>query len=90
MGDGVGGVLDAAPLEHAGEAVAEVEVGGGDGAAEGELEEGVLLLLVLVAEGAADPEGAAAAVVDEVPVSVPPASQFGRGSFINFGPHLVV
>ena len=80
--------LDAAPLEHAGEAVAEVEVCGGDGAAEGELEKGVLL--VLVAEGAADPEGAAAAVVDEVTVSVPPASQVCRESFINFGPHLVV
>ena len=64
--------LDAAPLDHAGEAVSEVEVCGGDGAAEGELEEGVLL--VLVAEGAANPEGAAAAVVDEVSVSVPPAS----------------
>ena len=82
--------LDAAPLEDAGEAVAEAEVCGGDGAAEGELEEGVLLLLVLVAEGAADPEGATAAVVDEVTVSVPPASQVGRESFINFGPHLVV
>ena len=40
VGDGVGGVLEAAALEDAGEAVAEVEVGGRDGAAEGELEEG--------------------------------------------------
>ena len=78
MGDGVGRVLDAAPLEHAGEAVAEVEVGGGDGAAEGELEVGVLLLLV--AEGAAYPQGAAAAVVDEVSRTVSPAS----GSCIHF------
>ena len=77
VGDGVGGVLEAAALEDAGEAVAEVEVGGRDGAAEGELEEGVAvlpILLLVAAEGAADPEGAAPAVVDEVAVSVPPAS----------------
>ena len=80
VGDGVGGVLEAAALEDAGEAVAEVEVGGRDGAAEGELEERVAavllprLPLVAVAEGAADPEGAAAAVVDEVAVPVSPAS----------------
>ena len=73
VGDGVGGVLEAAALEDAGEAVAEVEVGGRDGAAEGELEEGALFILV-VAEGAADPEGAAPAVVDEVSVPVSPAS----------------
>ena len=76
VGDGVGGVLEAAALEDAGEAVAEVEIGGGDGAAEGELEEGVaaLPLPLVVVEGAADPEGAAPAVVDEVAVAVPPAS----------------
>ena len=77
VGDGVGGVLEAAALEDAGEAVAEVEVGGRDGAAEGELEEGVAALPILAlvaAEGAADPEGAAPAVVDEVSVPVSPAS----------------
>ena len=77
VGDGVGGVLEAAALEDAGEAVAEVEVGGRDGAAQGELEEGVVALIPLplvVVEGAADPEGAAAAVVDEVSVPVSPAS----------------
>ena len=54
-----------------------MEVGGRDGAAQGELEEGVVALPILTlvaAEGAADPEGAAAAVVDEVSLSVPPAS----------------
>ena len=77
VGDGVGGVLEAAALEDAGEAVAEVEVGGRDGAAEGELEEGVAALPILplvAAEGAADPEGAAATVVDEVAVPVSPAN----------------
>ena len=77
VGDGVGGVLEAAALEDAGEAVAEVEVGGRDGAAEGELEERLVvlpLLLLVAAEGAADPEGAAPAVVDEVAVPVSPAS----------------
>ena len=76
VGDGVGGVLEAAALEDAGEAVAEVEVGGRDGAAEGELEEGVVVLplLLVAAEGAADPEGAAPAVVDEVALPVSPAS----------------
>ena len=81
--------LDAAPLEDAGEAVAEVEVGGRDGAAEGELEEGVvafpLLLPLVAAEGAADPEGAAPAVVDEVTVSVSPASC----KLINFVPYQI-
>ena len=75
--------LDAAPLEDAGEAVPEVEVVRRDCAAEGELEEGVLL--VLVAEGAADPEGATPAVVDEVTVSVSPASC----KLINFVPYQI-
>ena len=72
MGDGIGRVLDAAALEHTGEAVPEVKVCGGHGAAEGEFEVGVLL--ALVAEGAAYPEGAAPAVVDEVATPVSPAS----------------